>query len=195
MRAGAWGRALEAWNEVSTRFGESSKFSWLSARVRVLLALGRLDEAQHACGSLAANFPEKPAGLLGLAEIAMRRRQWSEARTYWTELLRRFNDQTAGPWGAGLATALIELGCLSEAEEVYRALTLRFEADPTGFVGLAQMAMRSHRWLEARTRWEEVLRRFGKAAPAFTTLVVKGLASPELLMEVDITAIGKGDRR
>lgn len=34
-----------------------------------------------------------------------------------------------------------------------------------------------------------VLRRFGTAAPAFTTLVVKGLASPELMMEVDVTAI------
>lgn len=36
---------------------------------------------------------------------------------------------------------------------------------------------------------EAVLRRFGKDAPAFSTLVVKGLASPELLMEVDIVAI------
>lgn len=34
-----------------------------------------------------------------------------------------------------------------------------------------------------------VLKRFGDAAPAFTTLVVKGLASPELLMEIDVTAI------
>lgn len=34
-----------------------------------------------------------------------------------------------------------------------------------------------------------VLKRFGGAAPAFTTLVVKGLASPELLMEIDVTAI------
>jgi enamine deaminase RidA (YjgF/YER057c/UK114 family) len=34
-----------------------------------------------------------------------------------------------------------------------------------------------------------VRRRLGDDAPAFTTLVVKGLASPELLMEVDIVAI------
>ncbi len=39
-----------------------------------------------------------------------------------------------------------------------------------------------------------VLKRFGKSAPAFTTLVVKGLASPELLMEVDIVAIRKDAR-
>jgi enamine deaminase RidA (YjgF/YER057c/UK114 family) len=36
-----------------------------------------------------------------------------------------------------------------------------------------------------------VLRRLGDNAPAFTTLVVKGLASPELLMEVDIVAVAK----
>lgn len=42
---------------------------------------------------------------------------------------------------------------------------------------------------------EVVLRRLGNAAPAFTTLVVKGLASPELLMEVDIVAIKKRSQR
>lgn len=40
-----------------------------------------------------------------------------------------------------------------------------------------------------------VLTRFGTGAPAFTTLVVKGLASPELLMEVDVTAIRAGAPR
>jgi enamine deaminase RidA (YjgF/YER057c/UK114 family) len=40
-----------------------------------------------------------------------------------------------------------------------------------------------------------VLKRFGETAPAFTTLVVKGLASPELLMEVDIVAVRKGARQ
>ena len=38
---------------------------------------------------------------------------------------------------------------------------------------------------------EVVRRRLGDNTPAFTTLVVKGLASPELLMEVDIVAIAK----
>jgi enamine deaminase RidA (YjgF/YER057c/UK114 family) len=42
---------------------------------------------------------------------------------------------------------------------------------------------------------ETVLRRLGKTAPAFTTVVVKGLASPELLMEVDIVAIRKSGQR
>jgi enamine deaminase RidA (YjgF/YER057c/UK114 family) len=39
-----------------------------------------------------------------------------------------------------------------------------------------------------------VLRRLGNASPAFTSVIVKGLASPELLMEVDIVAI-KDSRR
>jgi enamine deaminase RidA (YjgF/YER057c/UK114 family) len=34
-----------------------------------------------------------------------------------------------------------------------------------------------------------VLRRLADAAPAFSVMVVKGLASPELLMEVDVTAV------
>jgi enamine deaminase RidA (YjgF/YER057c/UK114 family) len=36
---------------------------------------------------------------------------------------------------------------------------------------------------------ETVLRRLREATPAFTALIVKGLASPELLMEVDIMAV------
>jgi enamine deaminase RidA (YjgF/YER057c/UK114 family) len=36
---------------------------------------------------------------------------------------------------------------------------------------------------------EAVLGRFEGAAPAFAAMIVKGLASPELLMEVDVTAI------
>jgi enamine deaminase RidA (YjgF/YER057c/UK114 family) len=36
---------------------------------------------------------------------------------------------------------------------------------------------------------ELVLRRLAGVAPAFTVMIVKGLASPELLMEVDVTAI------
>jgi len=40
-----------------------------------------------------------------------------------------------------------------------------------------------------------VLRRLNGVAPAFSALIVKGLASPELLMEVDITAVvGDGAR-
>ena len=34
-----------------------------------------------------------------------------------------------------------------------------------------------------------VLRRLDGVVPCFSALVVKGLASPELLMEVDITAV------
>jgi enamine deaminase RidA (YjgF/YER057c/UK114 family) len=39
-----------------------------------------------------------------------------------------------------------------------------------------------------------VMRRLGTAAPAFTSVVVKGLASPELLMEVDIVAIKESQK-
>ena len=37
-----------------------------------------------------------------------------------------------------------------------------------------------------------VLRRLAGVRPAFSAVIVKGLASPELLMEVDITAVAGG---
>lgn len=41
---------------------------------------------------------------------------------------------------------------------------------------------------------EVVLRHLGPAAPCLSTLIIKGLASPDLLMEVDITAMVQGDK-
>ena len=38
-----------------------------------------------------------------------------------------------------------------------------------------------------------VLRHLGPTAPCLSTLIIKGLASPELVMEVDITAMVQGD--
>jgi enamine deaminase RidA (YjgF/YER057c/UK114 family) len=40
-----------------------------------------------------------------------------------------------------------------------------------------------------------VLRRLADVAPAFTAVIVKGLAAPELLMEVDVTAVLPEERR
>jgi enamine deaminase RidA (YjgF/YER057c/UK114 family) len=39
---------------------------------------------------------------------------------------------------------------------------------------------------------DEVLGALGSTLPAFSAIVIKGLASPELLMEVDITAVTPG---
>lgn len=39
-----------------------------------------------------------------------------------------------------------------------------------------------------------VLRQLGPTAPCLTTLIIKGLASPDLLMEIDITAMVPGDQ-
>ena len=41
---------------------------------------------------------------------------------------------------------------------------------------------------------EVVMRRMAGTSPAFTSVIVKGLASPELLMEVDIVAIKENPR-
>jgi enamine deaminase RidA (YjgF/YER057c/UK114 family) len=40
---------------------------------------------------------------------------------------------------------------------------------------------------------EMVLRHLGPTAPCLSTLIIKGLASPDLSMEVDITAMVQGD--
>ena len=164
MRAGAWERALEAWNVVNIHFSDPPKLPWISEQLRVLLKLGHLDEAQNACEKLAMNFPDRPDGFVGLAKVAMQQHRWTEACTHWTKLLQRFSDHATVSWHAGLAAALIELGSLHEAEKVYRELTLKSGADPTGYVGLAQVAMRGQRWIEACARWDEVLRRFGDQA-------------------------------
>lgn len=127
---------------------------------RLLVDAGLLDDAQKLYGALAEHFPNQPAGPVGMADLAMRRKAWQEALTRWDEVIARFGDQPAVTRMGGRATALMELQRLDEAETIFRKLAEDFSQQPQGFVGLARLAMLRGSWSEALALWDEVFTRF-----------------------------------
>jgi tetratricopeptide (TPR) repeat protein len=128
---------------------------------------GLLDEAQELYKGLAENFPDKPVGFAGMAQLAMQRRAWREALACWNEVIARFSDSLAASWLSGRATALLELGRVDEAEIAFRVLTRDFSEEPLGFVGLARVAMSRLLWSDALVLWDGVLARFDNQAKPY----------------------------
>jgi hypothetical protein len=95
--------------------------AWVAARASVLAELDRIEEAGAILGRLRQDFPAVPAGFVGLANLAMRQRRWTEALERWDDVLGRFDDPAGRPfWDSARASVLRELGQSAAAETVLR---------------------------------------------------------------------------
>lgn len=103
------------------RFGPDA--GWLGQRAEALLNLDRLEEAETAFESLARDHADRPAGTIGLARSAMRRRAWNKAAALWETAIRSYRAQATPWWSRSLATALVRLGRYADAERVLASLT------------------------------------------------------------------------
>lgn len=119
--AGHWREALSRADSSLARFGPDAER--LRQRAEALLNLGRLQEAQIAFQSLAGDHPDRPAGTIGLARVAMRRGDWDEAAALWTAAIRVYPDKATPGWSRMLATVLGQLGRHVEAEQHLVRLT------------------------------------------------------------------------
>src|ERR1700683_1673540 len=84
--AGDWQLALERWEQCIANFGPQPQ--WLARKGAALAELHRMEEAERLFVALANDTPGDAAGLLGLANLAVRRHEWSEALS----LLRRCRE-------------------------------------------------------------------------------------------------------
>jgi tetratricopeptide (TPR) repeat protein len=134
---------------------------------RMLVDAGLLPEAAEFYRKLADHFPNKPAGLVGMAQVAMQQRAWLEALTLWDEVVTRFSDRLTAYWLDSRAISLMELQRFDEAEDIFRGLTRDFHTDWHGFVGLARLAMLRGLWTDALTFWDEVFSRFSDQAKPY----------------------------
>ncbi len=100
-----------------------------------------------------------------------------------------------GQTGMGLDEKLHGVGdAKAQAEQAMRNVEVLLQEAGASLAGVVKATV----YVTDRAFLPEVnaavLGRLGDATPAFTAVIVKGLASPELLMEVDITAIKDGAR-
>ena len=125
-----------------------------------LVAAGCLNEAEIIFQALSIGAPNVPAGLVGLARIAMQRQAWVQALASWDDVIARFGGDSNRVWEAARARCLAQLDCLDEALEIYERLAHEIPDRPAAFIGLADIAARRRSWSQALARWDEVLERF-----------------------------------
>jgi tetratricopeptide (TPR) repeat protein len=135
--------------------------SWVYAGLgNQLLQNKQIDDAEPVFLAACEKYPEQPHGCIGMATIAQRRGQWQLALERWNECLRKFPQQVVSSWHLHRGNALLQLGYVSEAEQVFQALTISQPDQPGGWVALAQSAKLRQDWESALTRWENVVTRF-----------------------------------
>ena len=140
---------------------------WLFAGLgNQLLYNNRLDEAEEVYRRLVREYPDRPEGFVGRAQLAQCRQDWETALTRWNGCFSKFRKQAQFWWHAGLGNALIQSHRLDEAEKVYRKLARKHPGRPEGFVGLANIAQHRQDWKKALSGWEKIGNRFPQVAEA-----------------------------
>lgn len=113
-----WDRA-ERWARVAVPPGRipatAEPLPYLAAAAD-LEQVGQTVSAGKAYQAAAERWPDQPAALLGMGNIAWNGGQHAEAIEHFSELVRRFPNYPAG-WN-NLATGMQEMGCDAAAEQV-----------------------------------------------------------------------------
>lgn len=143
-KAGNWPAAEAAWGAAARLAPD--RLVPLRGRAKALLRLQRDDEAERDFTHLCRTHPSDAAGFRGLAQIAMRRREWEQALELFDLMWRRFRDAEALRQQISL---LIRLRRLDDAERVVD--TLKSPGSP-----MLPYLLAAARLLEHRHDWATI---------------------------------------
>ncbi len=152
-----WVKAIKRWLTCLDRFPEQAQSVWFVRRGQALMALERLDEAETAFQAMVDRYPEDPGGHVGLARLALRRKDWEVAIERWQTCLDRFPEQAQSGWFVGRGQALMALERLDEAETAFQAMVDRYPGKFECHQGFARLAERRGRWADALAHWRRVI--------------------------------------
>lgn len=144
-----WAAAGEFWRSCLERFPEHAEPFWFVEYAQALFGLGRLDEAETACQAMVDRYPDHFECHQGLARLAERRGQWTDALTHWRRAIDIRPDRAAPRIALGVA--LEQLGRLDEAEAAFEASIEAAPDSPAGAIRLAVFADRHRRWMQLET--------------------------------------------
>jgi tetratricopeptide (TPR) repeat protein len=162
------------------RVGPASDPAGAARCGHILVEAGLLDEAEGLYLAMQRSFSRDPGGLVGLAQLAARRKNWPEALEHWDSVMKAFDEELNPSWLSERAIVWYELGHRQEATAIHADLLRDFPEQPQGYVGLAQLSLRERRWQEALVRYDEILARFGSHAAADGWRVMRASALLEL---------------
>ena len=118
----------------------------------LLLKQKRCSEAEAIFQKLLTEYPGKPQGYIGLAQVSMSCFEWELAQQRWQKLLDLFPDHIRGL--VGLGKSLIELKQYDKAEAFFQELTQKYPDKPQGYEGLADLAKANYQWQLAVKWWD-----------------------------------------
>lgn len=139
MSRGLWVDALAFWDQAIDKFGQQAAPDGEASRAAVLSQLDRLDDAESIFHRLLDDSPTQPGGFVGLAQIAMRRREWEMALNRWDDVIARFPDSRHPNWILTRAHVLLELSRTDEAESVFRQTIQRYPDSLNAHLGLIRL--------------------------------------------------------
>ena len=131
-------------------------------RARRLLESGRYAEAEAAYGDLDRRHPDRPAGPVGLALVAMHSQRWQTALERWEACLARFPSRPPPFWRLMRCRALGRVGRPEESEAAYEVEADRSPGDTRPLVHLYETL--AYQW--SPTRKLALLDRIAAIAPA-----------------------------
>jgi hypothetical protein len=124
----AWAWSLQLWDELIAAFPAHTNAYWFAARARVLIDLGRQQEAGAILEGISRDFADQPHSRIGLAHLAMHQRLWTDALERWDEVLARYPLHDSVPFSKTTrAGVLLMLGRHAQSEASLRDV---IQADP-----------------------------------------------------------------
>ena len=119
-RIGDWQCAADTWEECVLRFPTDVHPAWLRGQGDALSKLRRFEAANAVLWRLANDWPDSPAGRVGLAVTAQRAGRWNEALDHWELCFEQYADRVQPFWHQGRQRSLAALGRLDRAVDEVR---------------------------------------------------------------------------
>ncbi len=131
----------------------------------LLLRSGQIEKAHEVYSGMTKNMPNAPAGFMGLAKVAQRKKDWHLALENWDKAIERRKSQINYSWLNRKAHVLLELEEYEQAKALFKKIADKASDKEWGYVGLAYIAQAVGTQKEALAQWKLVLDKFPDARP------------------------------
>lgn len=152
-----WASAINYWDRCFDFGNQAARKRACTRKAYCFLEIGQVDKAREIFLGLADNYPDDPAGALGIARIASAQGPIALARDLWEGLVDRFPDLLEAQLGK--AEHLLETDCLEEADVVLRETQERWPESSSASALWGRCATALKQWDRSNTFWTEVLER------------------------------------
>ncbi|MDJ0553842.1 MAG: tetratricopeptide repeat protein [Microcoleaceae cyanobacterium MO_207.B10] len=134
-------------------------------KTKVLIELGRFEDAKKLCSNLIEQFPQEPNLWKCLGRIAQQQQEWDIALKIYKTAINNFPKNIS--FYISMGNLLIELAEFQEAKIVFDDVLDKAPNQPDGLCGLARILEQQQKWDLALIKWQEVIAQFPQYIPGY----------------------------